>query len=72
MILADFYVLKQLGSGSHVTSGMNRGVVLELNLASGVNESFGNENCLWINGVLFPLTDVLFEKVNDELCKLVL
>lgn len=38
-----------------------------LNLASGVNESFGNENCLWINGVLFPLTDVLFEKVNDEL-----
>ncbi len=38
-----------------------------LNLASGVNESFGNENCLWINGVLFPLTDILFEKVNDEL-----
>ena len=32
-----------------------------LNLASGVNESFGNENCLWINGVLYPLSDVLFQ-----------
>ena len=32
-----------------------------LNLASGVNESFGNENWLWINGVLYPLSDVLFQ-----------
>ena len=36
-----------------------------LNLASGVNESFGNENCLWINGVLYPLTDVLFQPEDD-------
>ena len=36
-----------------------------LNLASGVNESFGNENCLWINGVLYPLTDVLFQPGDD-------
>ena len=36
-----------------------------LNLASGVNESFGNENCLWINGRMYPLADVLFE-VQDE------
>jgi len=36
-----------------------------LNLASGVNESFGNENCLWINGVLYPLTDVLFQPDDD-------
>ena len=36
-----------------------------LNLASGVNESFGNENCLWINGVLYPLTDVLFQLEDD-------
>ena len=33
-----------------------------LNLASGVNESFGNENALWINGRLYPLTDILFEQ----------
>lgn len=39
-------------------------------MASGVNESFGNENCLWVNGVLFPLTDVLFEKINDEKWKI--
>lgn len=40
-----------------------------LNLASGVNESFGNENCLWINGHLFALSDVLFEmKSKTEWC----
>ena len=38
-----------------------------LNLASGVNESFGNENCLWINGRLYALTDVLFEMQNDQM-----
>ncbi|OTG63168.1 DUF2804 domain-containing protein [Acinetobacter silvestris] len=41
-----------------------------LNLASGVNESFGNENCLWINGVLYPIADVLFEKQNDDLWRI--
>lgn len=35
-----------------------------LNLASGVNESFGNENCLWVNGVLYAVADVLFEKLD--------
>lgn len=38
-----------------------------LNLASGVNESFGNENCLWVNGVLFEISDILFEQQSDEL-----
>lgn len=33
-----------------------------LNLASGVNESFGNENCLWVNGQVFGLADVLFQQ----------
>lgn len=37
-----------------------------INLASGVNESFGNENCLWVNGVLYPLSDVLFEKLDEN------
>ena len=37
-----------------------------INLASGVNESFGNENCLWIKGVLYPLTDVLFHQENEN------
>lgn len=36
-----------------------------LNLASGVNESFGNENALWVNGRLYPLNDVLFEQQNE-------
>ncbi|WP_445117111.1 DUF2804 domain-containing protein [Acinetobacter sp. WZC-1] len=38
-----------------------------LNLASGVNESFGNENGVWVNGVLYPVADVLFEQ-QDEQC----
>ncbi len=29
---------------------MHRVTAIGLNLASGVNESFGNENCLWMNG----------------------
>jgi len=37
-----------------------------LNLASGVNESFGNENCVWINGVLYPMSDVLFEQKDEN------
>ena len=37
-----------------------------LNLASGVNESFGNENCLWINGVLYPVADVLFQQQDED------
>lgn len=37
-----------------------------LNLASGVNESYGNENALWINGVLLPLADVLFEHIDTD------
>ena len=36
-----------------------------INLASGVNESFGNENCLWVNGRLYPLTDILFQQHRD-------
>lgn len=36
-----------------------------INLASGVNESFGNENSLWINGNLHSLSDVLFQQVSD-------
>jgi hypothetical protein len=37
-----------------------------VNLASGVNESFGNENCLWFNGQMFPLSDVLFEQIDEN------
>lgn len=36
-----------------------------INLASGVNESFGNENCLWVNGQMYPLADVLFQQNDD-------
>lgn len=35
-------------------------------LASGVNESFGNENTLWVDGRLYPLTDILFEQQNEN------
>ena len=37
-----------------------------LNLASGVNESFGNENTLWVDGKIYPLTDVLFEQQSEK------
>ena len=37
-----------------------------VNLASGVNESFGNENCLWVNGVLYALQDVLFQQEDEH------
>ncbi|MCO8046064.1 DUF2804 domain-containing protein [Acinetobacter bohemicus] len=37
-----------------------------INLASGVNESFGNENCLWVNGKIYPLADVLFQQENEN------
>ena len=37
-----------------------------INLASGVNESYGNENSLWINGELWPLADVLFEQIDAD------
>lgn len=40
------------------------GKTVALNLASGVNESVGNENCLWIDGVLHRLDDVIFERLN--------
>ncbi len=43
-----------------------QGQRIGLNLASGVNESFGNENCLWINGVLYAVADVLFEKIDTN------
>lgn len=46
--------------------GQKKGQRIGLNLASGVNESFGNENCLWINGRLFALSDALFEMVDDQ------
>lgn len=37
-----------------------------LNLASGVNESFGNENCLWVNGTLYALSDILFQQESEN------
>ena len=40
------------------------GKTVAINLASGVNESVGNENCLWINGILHALDDVIFERIN--------
>lgn len=37
-----------------------------INLASGVNDSFDNENSLWVNGEIVPLSDVLFQRIEDE------
>lgn len=37
-----------------------------INLASGVNESVGNENCLWIDDQLFALGDVIFTALNSH------
>ncbi len=42
-----------------------QGKRIGLNLASGVNESFGNENCLWVNGKLYTVSDVLFQMEEE-------
>ncbi len=42
------------------------GTVLGINLAQGVNDSFGTENALWINGQLFELPPVLFTPLPDK------
>ncbi|MEC7121239.1 MAG: DUF2804 domain-containing protein [Pseudomonadota bacterium] len=39
---------------------------LGLNLASGVNDSFGTENTLWIDGVPMELPPVLFTRLDAE------
>ena len=38
-----------------------------INLASGVNESVGNENCLWIDHQLIALADVVFSPIYDNI-----
>ena len=38
-----------------------------INLASGVNESVGNENCLWIDQQLMALNDVIFNPIHDHI-----
>lgn len=42
------------------------GTTLGINLAQGVNDSFGTENALWINGQLFELPPVLFTSLSDD------
>lgn len=42
------------------------GKKIGINLASGVNESCGNENCLWVDGVLYALPDVIFSPLDQE------
>lgn len=37
-----------------------------INFASGVNESVGNENCLWIDGKIYAVDDVIFERINQR------
>ncbi|TXJ09935.1 MAG: DUF2804 domain-containing protein [Acinetobacter sp.] len=37
-----------------------------INLASGVNESCGNENCLWVDGQLYALSDVIFQPLDEQ------
>lgn len=59
------FAQKPLGFGCRVIFGIRTITALGLNLASGVNESFGNENCLWVNGGLYPLSDVLFQHQDE-------
>lgn len=39
---------------------------LAINAASGVNDAIGNENCLWINGKLYPLPDLIFRPLSQS------
>ena len=36
-----------------------------LNFAMGVNQGFGTENALWIDGKIFEVSPVMFEQLND-------
>jgi hypothetical protein len=48
-------------------SGVNsKGERLGINLASGVNETFVSENSLWLNGKIFELPAVLFERESKN------
>lgn len=42
------------------------GTRIGLNLASKVNQDYGNENALWVNGVLYPISDVLFVQLGQN------
>lgn len=42
------------------------GQKVALNLASGVNESLGNENSIWINGQIFAADDVIFTQIDAD------
>lgn len=42
------------------------GQKIGINFASGVNESVGNENCLWIDGKIYTIDDVVFERINER------
>ncbi len=42
------------------------GTRLGLNLAQGVNDSFGTENALWINGQVYELPPVLFTALGED------
>lgn len=39
---------------------------LGLNFAMGVNQGFGTENALWIDGKIFEIAPVLFEKIEGD------
>ena len=43
------------------------GQKIALNFASGVNESVSNENCLWVDGRLYAMSDVIFERLGDRI-----
>ena len=42
------------------------GKKIAMNIASGVNESCGNENCLWVDGQLHALPDIIFQSLDAE------
>lgn len=48
-------------------SAMRQGVRIGLNLANGVNETFGTENTLWVEGQPYELPPVLFEQQSEQL-----
>ena len=37
-----------------------------LNFAMGVNQGFGTENALWIDGQIFEIPPIMFEKIEDD------
>jgi len=49
-----------------ISTTLSSGVRLGLNLAMGVNQGFGTENALWIDGHMIEIAPVMFDRLPED------